>query len=312
MFRDLDKTFDVLEDVAGALDLADVKPVDAHTLDRHLGIAENADGRTRALAGDVVDEQIADTGLLQLVIRKLRPFVKDVRLHRHHRVGCALRLDVAHHHILHESAAAAVGLDIIDAMNFARGAFLHQNVPDSAGNFTPHAEHGVRVDDLAIADHDVFRRAVEPPGIAVAPGLDDHAVVALVEAAVFDKHVARHLDIDAVVVVAVREHVEPAYGHILAVVEMNRPEGRIADLEVFKPHVLATVDLQQVRTRVGVGLLPYLALGYGNVFGAPGVKLKPRVADAVRLRNPFLPERILELARISAQRTLAGDGDVGA
>ena len=168
------------------------------------------------------------------------------------------------------------------------------------------------MDDLAVADDDVLRRTIQAPGVAVAAGLDDDAVVALVEAAVLNEHVARHFDVDAVVVVAVGVDVKPAHDDVLAVVEMDRPERRIAHFEILEPDIFAAVDLQKMRARVGVGLLIDAALLDRIILRAPVVELTAGGADAVVLRHPLLPERVLEFALVAAQHALAGDGDVGA
>ena len=312
MLGDLNESLDILKFRLGFFSAADIEPLHTNALDRHLLVALHSHDLLGLFAFDVLDEKIGDASAARLIIRELRPLVKNVGIDRKNRIKRRLRLDAAHDHVVDESAAAAVGLDVVDAVDFTGGAVLHENVAHAAGDFAPHAEHRMGVDDFTFADYDVFRRAVEPPCVAVASGLDDDAVVALVEAAVLDEHVARHFDIDAVVVVAVRVNVEPADGYVLAVVEVDRPERRIAHFKILEPDVFAAVDLQKMRARVGVGLLVDAALLDRIILRAPVVKLTAGGADAVVLRHPLLPERVLELAGVAAQHALAGYGDVGA
>ena len=312
MLGDLHESFDVFKFRLGLFGLADIEPLHAHALHRHFPVALHANDLSGLFALHVFDEEVGDAGAAILVIRELRPFVENVGIDRDNRIERRFRFDAAHDHVVDETAAAAVGLDVVDAVDFIGGAVFHENIANAAGYLAPHAENRMRMDDFAVADDDVLRRTVQTPGVAVAARLDDDAVVALIETAVLDEHVARHFDVDAVVVVAVGVDIKPAHDDVLAVVEMDRPERRIAHLEILEPDVFAAVDLQKVGPRVGVWLLVDAALFNRIILRAPVVKLAAGGADAVVLRHPLLPERVLEFSLVAAQHALAGDGDIGA
>ena len=80
---------------------------------------------------------------------------------------------------------------------------MHVHVAYAPRHLASDSKKDVPVHDRAVPDFDVFARAREPPRIPVAPRFDDHSIVSLVETAVLDEDVFRHLDVDTVVVVPV-------------------------------------------------------------------------------------------------------------
>ena len=101
----------------------------------------------------------------------------------------------------------------------------------------------MRIYNLALANHNILGRTVKPPSISVAPRLDYHTIIALIKYAILYKHIARHFNINAIVVVAVGINIKPSHGYIFTVVEVNCPKRRVADFKVFKPDIGTTVDL---------------------------------------------------------------------
>ena len=77
----------------------------------------------------------------------------------------------------------------------------------------------------------VFARGVQTPCVAVAARLDDHSVVALIERAILDEEIARHLQVDAVIVVSMGPYVQVAGDAVVAQVDVNRPERTFANAE---------------------------------------------------------------------------------
>ena len=90
-------------------------------------------------------------------------------------------------------------------------------------------------------------RCRETPCILVAARLYHYRVVALVETAVLDEDVFRHLDVNAVVVAPVSIDIKPPRNDSVAKIEVNCPKRRLAYLESLKPHIPAAVELDEMR-----------------------------------------------------------------
>ena len=93
------------------------------------------------------------------------------------------------------------------------------------------------------------------PAVAVPSGLDDKRVVSLIEGASFDQHIARHLDVDAVVVAVPRHDIDITDDRALAKEEMDRPERRVANADILETDVAAAVELDEMRPRAGILLV---------------------------------------------------------
>ena len=125
-----------------------------------------------------------------------------------------------------------VGLDEEDAQHgIVHRTMVHVDVADAARNLAADAQQCVTLDDVAVADDDVFARGVQTPCVAVAARLDDHSVVALIERAILDEEIARHLQVDAVIVVSMGPYVQVAGDAVVAQVDVNRPERTFANAE---------------------------------------------------------------------------------
>ena len=249
--------------------------------------------------------QAFDVSLAQLVVRKLRPLVQDVGIDAEKRPPYAVALDVLEVDVLHEPAPAPVGLDEHEVVGGLYRAMVHPDVADSARKLGANAQQGVRKREVAVADDHVLGRAVQPPCVLVAPRLEDDPVVALVEPAVLDENVPRHLDVNAVVVMSVRARIEIADYAVFAMVEVNRPERRLADTESVQKYVPAAVELHEVRTHVRPLDCRDVARSHGRIRRAPVVKALRRVHVLGRALEPRPPE-------VHARRNspLAGYGDV--
>ena len=96
------------------------------------------------------------------------------------------------------------------------------------------------------------RRHVDAPPVGVAPGLDRDAVVAGVEVAAFDQHVAARLRITAVVVRTVRLDPYAAHGDVRAQHRIDLPHRRVPDRHALDQDVAAAVRLDERRPEVGI------------------------------------------------------------
>ena len=87
---------------------------------------------------------------------------------------------------------------------------------------------------------------VDAAAVVVAAGLDGDAVVAGVENAILDQHVAARFRIAAVVVGAVAEDIHAADGDVGAENRIDLPHRRIVNGDAFDQHVLAAIRLDEV------------------------------------------------------------------
>ena len=111
----------------------------------------------------------------------------------------------------------------------------------------PIDDAAVAVLHRAVADDDVLDRHVHAPAVVVAAGLERDAVVAGVEGAALDQHVAARLRIAAVVVRAVAADRHVAHRDVLAEDRMDLPHRRVDDRDALDEDVAAAVRLDEVR-----------------------------------------------------------------
>ena len=152
------------------------------------------------------------------------------------------------------------------------GAVVHVDIPHSARHLAADAQQDVSLADGTVADHDVLARRIQPPRIPVAPRLDDDGIVTLVKGAALHEEVAAHLEVYPVVIVPMRLHVEVAHDAAVAQVEVDGPERALAYLESVEQDVVATVEVDEVRTQV-VLAARHLAVLHRDVGRSHGVEL---------------------------------------
>ena len=221
---------------------------------------------------DVLHRKVPYRRHAHLVRREFPPLVEDVGLDGHHAPAHLLRLHVLHADVLDEAAAPLVRLHVEEAERLAlQNAVVHPDVAHAARHLAADPQEDVSVHDRAVPDLDVFARGAQAPRILVAPRLDDHRVIALVEAAILDEDVFRHLDVDAVVVVSVGVDVETAHNRAVAKKKVYRPERRLADPEALEPDIPAAVELDEMRPYVRLGDFRQVALVHRRVEAAPVV-----------------------------------------
>ena len=183
-------------------------------------------------------------------------------------------------------------------------AVVHIHPPNSAGHLASYAHKAVALDHGAASDDDVLGRGGEPPGILVAAGFQYHGIISLVKDTVFDDGTAGHLDIDAVVVVAVGIHVEAVHPGILAQVQMNGPERTFPDFEAVKGHVGAAVELDQMGPHIGLPFFHAPVL-HGNSGRAHRVELASGLDMLFGSCEPRAPE-----VHLGGDGAAAGDAHI--
>ena len=108
---------------------------------------------------------------------------------------------------------------------------MHIDAPDAARHLAAYSKHSVAVHYIAVTYHYVTGWCVKPPSVLVAAGLDDHSVIALVKTAVLHYGVLCHLQVYAVIVVAVRIDIQIVRPHIATHKQMDGPERAFAYME---------------------------------------------------------------------------------
>lgn len=82
---------------------------------------------------------------------------------------------------------------------------MHVDVAHASGELGANADERARRLEAAVPRLDVFRWTADTPRVAVPSRLENEPVFALIEVRVLDEDVPRHLNVDAVIVEAVRE-----------------------------------------------------------------------------------------------------------
>ena len=142
----------------------------------------------------VLHIDVVDVGYARLVGGdKVFPLIEHIRVYLEQATGTGA-LAVTHVYMMKVASAPMVGLQIHHAEDAVGSlAVFHQDITHAGTHLAAYAQQTVTLDYLAVANDDILRRLADAPGIAVATRLDDDGIVALVEAAVFYQHVARHL-----------------------------------------------------------------------------------------------------------------------
>ena len=127
---------------------------------------------------------------------------------------------------------------------------VHIDIAHTTRQLAANTQQRVSRFDGAVAHNDIFARSVESPRIVVAARLDNYGIVALVKGAALDKEVARHLQIDAVVVMAVSLDIQVTNKAFIAHIKVYCPEWAVLDAETIEQYVRATIEVYEVRAEV--------------------------------------------------------------
>src|ERR1035437_6155427 len=111
-----------------------------------------------------------------------------------------------------------------------------------------------------VRDRDILGRAVHPPAVGILAGLDHNPVIAGIDVAIGDAHVAARIHIDPARVVTAEgfDH-DTAYHRVIVVHQLDRPHGGTYDVYALDQHVLrfhqGNEHRQEFRRGLLVGLL---------------------------------------------------------
>ena len=188
----------------------------------------------------------------------------------------------------------------------------HQ-VANPARGLAADRDRAMRAMHRAAGDRDVLARAVYAQAVAVLPGFDHDAVVAGVDVAVGDAHVAAGVHRDAVGVDAgVGLDGDVAHHHVIGVQQMDGPHRRAGEADAFDQHVVAVHGAHERRTQFRRGCQVGLARSGRVDFEQFQEALPIRPVGAARVAaRGFLPRHQLHPLRVVAgQHAAAGDGDI--
>ena len=251
------------------------------------------------------DGDIADPGDAGLEGgNDVAPLVQDVGVDLEHPQHLG-RGHVLHGHVLDEATPAVVRLDVEQPIDLVAGmAVVHVHPADAAGHRAADSQQAVALDHLATAHDDILRGHVQRPAVLVAAGLDHHGVVALVESAVLHDGMLGHLQVDAVVVVAMGIDIQVMGPDILAHEGVDGPERALPDLETIQLDVRAAVEVDQMRAHLHA-LALHMAVRHGDLRGTHRIELPRSLDMGIRTGEPRPPE-----IHLRSQHAGAGNGDV--
>ena len=101
---------------------------------------------------------------------------------------------------------------------------IHQYFAHSAAHLAANAQETMSLDNRAVSYHHIFSGFAYAPCVPVASRLDDDGIIALVKLAVLNQHVARHFEVDAVVVVVMGIYIQVARNATVAKEQVDSPE----------------------------------------------------------------------------------------
>ena len=199
-----------------------------------------------------------------------------------------------------------VGLHIVEPGNIANLAIMNKDIAHTAGKLAADGKQRRGAAKIAVAHNHIFRRLADTPGIAVAPGLHHKTIVTGADVAIFDYDIARHFDVDAIVVESVGAHFEAAHNHIFALQEMDSPKWAVLHRDPLESDIDRAVQLNELRAHHRAGRLGHDALLHRVVFRSPPVEDAARLLDVGR-RFAEMPRPLFH-ARL--KRAFASDGDI--
>src|SRR3954453_10898885 len=243
----------------------------------------------------------------------------DVAYHRSQRADVTLAAvevalddffrDVADRHIakvdvLDVPTADRVRLEVQREVRTVDAAVADVHVADAAGQVRAECDRAVLHPQHAVLDQHVLGRDVDAKTVRLAAGLERDAVVAGVDHAAADQNGSARLEVDAIVVRALRIDHDVPDRHVAAQHRMDLPERRPNDGDPLDQDVRAVVRLDETRSEPVAGAADALGDRY-----AEEALLPQRREVPVTLVEPTPPGVPRALA---VERAGAGDRDVGA
>src|SRR5205814_8932455 len=115
------------------------------------------------------------------------------------------------------------------------GAAADFHIANAAGHFRADRQAGETAAQFAVGDLEVLGGLADAHAFGPAAGLERDRVVAGVDVAVIDLHVARGIDVDAVAVGGFAADREVLRDAVLAIRQANRPNAPLADGKIPVP-----------------------------------------------------------------------------
>src|SRR5262249_44029010 len=159
------------------------------------------------------------------------------------RIGDLSDRDIAHEYPFHDTASNRIGFDAqgpVQARAVHAAAF-RENVAGASGYFAADGHAAVAVFHRAVPDDHVFHSNADTTAVVVAPRLQRDAIVAGIEGAPFDEHVAARFRIASIIVRPVSHDGHVTHGDIGRQDGVDLPHRRIPDGDALDQDVLAAV-----------------------------------------------------------------------
>ena len=172
-----------------------------------------------------------------------------------------VHLDVVEANVFYRTAAAALALDIDAALRPLAHHVAHHHVADSARSLAPHHHAARPAMHHDVRDGHVFRGPVDAQTVGVFFGLKRDGVVAVIEIAVGNPHVAAGIDINAAGKRAGKSlEGDVPNRDVLRVQHVHRPERGADHVNAFDHNIPALRQANERRAQEGSD---FQILGFG-------------------------------------------------
>ena len=129
-------------------------------------------------------------------------------------------------------------------------AIVHIDIPYASGYFTSDAKQSMPFKNLTTTDNNIFTRSIQSPGILIASGLDNYRIIPLIERTILHQKVTTHFKVDTIVIMSMSFHIQITYHSPITHIKVNGPERTFTYLKSIQQHILATIEMNQMRTKM--------------------------------------------------------------
>src|SRR3954468_13334452 len=102
----------------------------------------------------------------------------------------------------------------------------------------------------ATPNYDILARNARSTSVAATARFYRDTIVAGIERALLDEHVAARFRIAAIVVRPVTSQSDASNSHVLAKHRVQKPHRRIRECDPFNQHIIAVIELHKIRAKL--------------------------------------------------------------
>src|SRR6185437_5180958 len=174
------------------------------------------------------------------------------KINREHSLGNSSYEDVAHEDVFDHATTPGVRLETQCPIEIGaiHAAIFDEDITTVSRDFTSYNHSAMSIFHGAAAHDYIFGRNMYASTVRVPPALNGDAVVARVEDAILNQHIAARLRIATIVVGAVTDYRDAAHSNVAGKHRMDFPHRRVNNPYPLDKDVLTTVGLYETISQV--------------------------------------------------------------